>query len=205
MANYDLTKYTLLKHLQTAAQKAHDFAANAIRSGKVDGNTVSFYTSADKTGEAAFSFDFPNELVLDQLKTKFVPKFTFSTETYSGATAPEPSLDNKPVLVIAVKDTDAKGKVTTNYSFLDMTTLVDTYTPKDASIAIDGYNINVKISQATGNKLSLKEDGLFVDTKVEGATSGHLAAFDDAGNIVDSGHGTASDAEVTEMLTEIYG
>lgn len=56
--------------------------SKAIKSLGVSGNTVSFYTSADKSGDAAFTFDFPKELFLDQAKTTFVPKFAFSTETY---------------------------------------------------------------------------------------------------------------------------
>ena len=45
-------------------------AANAaIKSLGVDGNTVNFYTSTDKSGTAAFSVDFPSELFLDQTKT----------------------------------------------------------------------------------------------------------------------------------------
>ena len=48
-------------------------AANAaIKSLGVDGNTVNFYTSTDKSGTAAFSVDFPSELFLDQTKTAFV-------------------------------------------------------------------------------------------------------------------------------------
>ena len=47
-------------------------AANAaIKSLGVDGNTVNFYTSTDKSGTAAFSVDFPSELFLDQTKTTF--------------------------------------------------------------------------------------------------------------------------------------
>lgn len=43
--------------------------SKAIKSLGVSGNTVSFYTSADKSGDAAFTFDFPKELFLDQAKT----------------------------------------------------------------------------------------------------------------------------------------
>ena len=56
--------------------------SKAIKSLGVSGNTVSFYTSADKSGTAAFTFDFPKEMFLDQAKTTFVQKFAFSTETY---------------------------------------------------------------------------------------------------------------------------
>ena len=62
-------------------------AANAaIKSLGVDGNTVNFYTSTDKSGTAAFSVDFPSELFLDQTKTTFVAKFKFDAATYPGAT-----------------------------------------------------------------------------------------------------------------------
>lgn len=58
-------------------------AANAaIKSLGVDGNTVNFYTSTDKSGTAAFSVDFPSELFLDQTKTTFVAKFKFDAATY---------------------------------------------------------------------------------------------------------------------------
>ena len=65
-------------------------AANAaIKSLGVDGNTVNFYTSTDKSGTAAFSVDFPSELFLDQTKTTFVAKFKFDAATYPGATDPK--------------------------------------------------------------------------------------------------------------------
>lgn len=208
MANYDLTKTALVKHLQSATQRLYDFSKTAIRSGKADGNTISFYTSTDKTGEAIFSFDFPSELVLDQLQTKFIPDFEFAKGSYSGAE--NPGLEHKPVLVIAIKDTNAKGQATTTYSFLNMETLVDIYTAKDTSINIDGYNINVKISSAANNSLTLKDDGLHVDIsgkidKVAEATAGNIAILKADGTIEDSTHGIATDAEVNAMLEEIFG
>lgn len=48
--------------IQTAAEKA-------IKSLDVTGNTISFFTSTDKTGDAAFTVDFPAEMFLDQTKT----------------------------------------------------------------------------------------------------------------------------------------
>lgn len=180
----------------------------AFKSGKVDGNTVSFYTTADKSGSPAFTLDFPAELFLDQTKTVFAPKFTFSTETYPGAT--DPSLNNKPVMVLAVK---GEGDSVT-YSFLNMAALVDTYsakaTGKDASTTVEiaGYEVDVKvnISADEGNQLQLKGDGLFVPApaptdisgkadKVTGATNGHLAALDANGNLNDSGKAAADFVE----------
>lgn len=177
-------------------------AANAaIKSLGVDGNTVNFYTSTDKSGTAAFSVDFPSELFLDQTKTAFVGKFKFSDTTYPGAT--DPKLDGKPVMVLAVK---GENPDSCTYSFLNMAALVDTYaaktTGKDASttVTIAGYEVDVKVnvSAAVGNALILKDDGLYVPTpkevdisgkadKVTGATTGNLAALDGEGNLTDSG------------------
>ena len=175
--------------------------SKAIKSLGVSGNTVSFYTSAAPSGDAAFTFDFPKELFLDQAKTTFVPKFAFSTETYPGAT--DPKLDGKPVMVLAVK---GENPDSCTYSFLSMAALVDTYKAKavgkDASttITIAGYEVDVKVnvSAAAGNALTLKDDGLYVPTpeevdisgkadKVTGATTGNLAALDGEGNLTDSG------------------
>lgn len=169
--------------------------SKAIKSLGVSGNTVSFYTSADKSGTAAFTFDFPKELFLDQAKTTFVQKFAFSTETYPGAT--DPKLAGKPVMVLAVK---GQNPDSCSYSFLDMSALVDTYkakaTGKDASttVTIAGYEVDVKVnvSAAAGNALVLKDDGLYVDIsgkadKVKNATAGNFAALDESGNMTDSG------------------
>lgn len=212
---YDATKFVLLRDLKAEAQKAktaitaaQNVANGGIRSGNVSGNTVSFYTSTDHSGDAVFSFDFPSELVLDQVKTTFVSNFTFVSATYPGAT--DPSLNGKPVLVLAVKDTAANGTVTTTYSFLDMTKLVDTYVPADNSININGYNVSVKVSATTGNHLTVENDGLMVNVndkadKVSNATSGDVATLDANGNLTDSGHGIATDTEVNAMLTEVWG
>ena len=155
-------------------------AANAaIKSLAVDGNTVNFYTSTDKTGSAAFSVDFPSELFLDQTKTTFVAKFKFDAETYPGAT--DPKLEGKPVMVLAVK---GENPDSCTYSFLSMAALVDTYkakaTGKDKSttVTIADYEVDVKVnvSTAEGNALTLKEDGLYVSTaKVEASdTNGNI-------------------------------
>lgn len=208
MANYDETKLTRLGALKALAEKVKtDYAtkeelktvngdaAKALKSGKVSGNTVNLYTSADGTGDAAFTFDFPAELFLDQTKTTFVEKFAFSADTYAGAT--NPKLNGKPVMVLAVK---GQNPASVTYSFLNMEKLVDTYsaktTGKDASttVEISGYEVEVKVnlSKAANNALVLKDDGLHVDIsgkadKVAGATSGNFASLDANGNLKDSG------------------
>lgn len=180
--------------VQTAAEKA-------IKSLDVTGNTISFFTSTDKTGDAAFSVDFPAEMFLDQTKTEFVPSFAFSAATYPGST--DPKLDGKPVMVLAVK---GENPDSCTYSFLSMAALVDTYKAKavgkdtSTTVSIAGYEVDVKVnvSAAEGNALTLKEDGLYVPTpektdisgkadKVKSATAGNFAALDADGNPTDSG------------------
>lgn len=194
-----LVRLSALKNLAAKTKAEIDNintdVSKAIKSLGVSGNTVSFYTSADKSGTAAFTFDFPKEMFLDQAKTTFVQKFAFSTETYPGAT--DPKLAGKPVMVLAVK---GQNPDSCSYSFLDMSALVDTYkakaTGKDASttVTIAGYEVDVKVnvSAAAGNALVLKDDGLYVDIsgkadKVKNATAGNFAALDANGNMTDSG------------------
>ena len=158
--------------IQTAAEKA-------IKSLDVTGNTISFFTSTDKTGDAAFTVDFPAEMFLDQTKTEFVPSFAFSAATYPGST--DPKLDGKPVMVLAVK---GENPDSCTYSFLSMAALVDTYKAKavgkdtSTTVSIAGYEVDVKVnvSAAEGNALTLKKDGLYVSpAKVEASdTNGNI-------------------------------
>ena len=158
----------------------------------------------------------PKELFLDQTKTVFVPSFAFSAATYPGAT--NPNLENKPVMVLAVKGVDNADpsdttKQTISYSFLDMSTLVDTYTAKAGDSAkilnIAGYEIEVKIDGDEGNHISVTNNGLMVDVsdkadKDTDAVAGNIAVFDANGNPVDSGRRFAADAEVTEMIEDLW-
>ncbi len=109
-------------------------ASAAFKSLKVEGNTVSFYTSTDKSGAAAATLDFPTEMFLDQSKTQFVDNFVWAEAAYPGSV--NPNMDGKPVFVLAVK-----GDTETSYSFVNMATLVDTYKAKaegkDASTTIN--------------------------------------------------------------------
>lgn len=207
---YDVNKLAKLASLKALAEKiVSDFAkktelapvkaaANAaFKSGKVEGNKVKLFTSTDKTGVAAFEFDFPVEMVLDQAKTAFVPQFTWSLETYPGSE--DPGLNGKPVMVLAVKGSD--GSVT--YSFMGMASLVDTYkakvSGKDASttVTIAGYEVDVKVnvSKEPNNVLEARADGLYVPKtdisgkadKVQPAVDGNFAGLDASGNLTDSG------------------
>ena len=205
---YNVNHAAKVGHLKQVLIDTKTRLADTIKYVSVANNTVSFFKTADGSGTAAFQFNFPNELVLDQLKTTFIANFVFSSETYPGAT--NPSLDGKPVLVIAVKDTNAAGTVTTTYSFLNMETLVDTYTAADKSIVINGYTIGVNIDPAQGNHLTLTANGLLVDVsdkadKDTDAVAGNIAVFDASGNPVDSNTTFATDAEITALISEVYG
>ena len=206
MPDYNVNHIAKVGHLKTLLQDTKTRLADTIKYVSVANNTVSFFKTADGSGTAAFSFDFPAELVLDQLKTQFVSNFVFSTETYPGAT--NPNLDGKPVLVIAVKEKNGEI-ITTSYSFLNMETLVDIYTAADTSITINGYTIAVKIDPAQGNHLTLTASGLLVDVsdkadKVANAVAGDIATLDANGNLADSGTTFATDAEITAMIADVY-
>ena len=184
----------------------------------------------------------PKEMFLDQAKTQFIQSFAWNASTYTGAT--NPNLDGKPVLVLAVKAVDHANNdaVTTSFSFLDVSALVDTYKAKTGNstkiLNIAGYEIEFKISADTNNAVEVLNDGIAVrisstannaltkdanglyvnitgkTDKVANATAGHVAGLDANGNLTDSGivaseilttADVATDAEVTEMLTEVFG
>lgn len=204
---YDVNKLVKLASLKALAEKVNTeltpvkaAATAAFKSGKVEGNKVKIFTTTDKTGAAAFEFDFPVEMVLDQAKTAFVPKFTWSLETYPGTE--DPNLNGKPVMVLAVKGSDGSMA----YSFMGMAALVDTYKAKvagkDASttVTIAGYEVDVKvnISKDPDNVLEARADGLYVPKpketdisgkadKVQPAVDGNFAGLDASGNLTDSG------------------
>lgn len=243
-------KATKVGQLKLLADRVKARLDETIKYVKINGSSIEYYKTADGSGTAAYTIDFPKELFLDQLKTKFVPKFNFADGGYTGAT--DPNLDDKPVMVLAVKGEDAKGNVTTDYSFVDFSALVDTYKAKAGDSAkvlnISGYEIEFKVSGAEGNIIEVKDDGIYASTtaiatvtsgkadKVENATAGHLAGLDANGNLTDStiaaadvmtkvasavenniatfdangkvkdsGIAFATDAEVTEMLDEVFG
>lgn len=207
----DLANRTKAKIAAAAAD-----ATAAIKSVEVKDGSILLYTNATKTGDAAFTVDFPKELVLDQLKTEFKLGFKFADGSYGDAT--DPDLDGKPVLVVAVKGSE-KGKTdTTSYSFIDFSALVDTYKAKTGDSAkilnISGYEIEVKISAAAGNIIEVKDDGLYVTNRVSGATENNLAAFDENGAPKDSGiakdnvlttASIATPAEVKAALDSVFG
>ena len=139
----------------------------------------------------------PVEMYLDAVNTKFVENFTWSNELYPGSTNPNvaasgtegqpgyvPAVvyDGKPVLVLAVKSVDNTDptSITTSYSFLDVSKLVDTYSAASGDSAkvltINGYTITFNVSSAANNAITVENDGLHVNIsakadKVDRATA----------------------------------
>ncbi len=226
--------FATVEMLGSVATKTVAAIAPTFKSLSVSGNTVSFFTSKDGTGTAAATFDFPEEIFLDQAGTTLVENFAWSAATYPNST--NPNLDGKAVLVLAVKG-DKETNPTTKYSFVNLEKLIDVYTAADNSITISGYTVAVKISAVAGNALEVKSDGLYVDalpkvanatagnvpflasdgtltnstvvgadvvTKVAGATEGNVVLFDANGKIKDNGLKVASLAEVEAYLDTIF-
>ena len=133
----------------------------AIKSVDYSNNTLNFYTTTDKSGEAVATFNLPEEQFLDQTKTVFVNNFVWSDTTYPNSA--DPSLDGKPVLVLAVKgDTDVA------YSFVSLESLIDIVTGEataTATTTVSGDNkisVTVNISAEEGNAVVTKADGIYV-------------------------------------------
>lgn len=188
--SYDVAHVAKLGHVKSLAENVKTRLDETVKFVSVSGNTISFFKTADGSGNAAYTVDFPTEFLLDQTKTTFVSNFAFSTTTYPGAT--NPSLDGKPVLVLAVKGTD--GSVA--YSFLNMASLIDTYTVASGNSAkiltISGRTITFKVSAVTNNAITVQTDGLHVNIsgkadKVTSSTNGNLAGLDANGNLTNSG------------------
>lgn len=181
-----------LGQLQTALTRVKSELDNldgkSFSSVDVSGGKINFYATNDHTGTALESIDLPEEIFLDQTQTTFVQSFAFNSATYPGAT--NPNLEGKPVLVLAVKG-DKSTNPTLTYSFINLETLVDTYTAANAGISIAGYSIGVKLSTPATNILSIANDGLLAELKLGTATQDHFAVFGAGGYIADGGFSLA--------------
>ena len=172
----------------------------------------------------------PVEMFLDQAKTAFIPNFAFNGTTYAGAS--NPNLDNKPVLVLAVKGVDHTNNdaETITYSFLDVSSLVDTYNTAsgDSSkvLTIAGYTVSFNISADTNNAVEVLNDGIAVRVsstannaltkdanglyvnitgkadKAASPTAGHVAGLDASGNPTDTGIVAANVLTTADVATD---
>lgn len=181
----------------TALENSQD--TTAFHALAVSGNTVNFYVTTDTTTTPAYSFDFPVDKFLDQVRTNIVENFAWSSTTYPNST--NPNLDGNTVLVFAVKDNGATPTI--EYSFLSLERLIDVYTAGDNSITISGYNVSVKINPDAANLLSVTATGLMVDgsgkvDKVSSATAGNVPLLTNDGGLTNS---TIIGANVLVKLT----
>lgn len=144
----------------------------------------------------------PKEQFLDLTKTTFVQSFAWSSTSYPGST--NPSLEGKPVLVLALKNNSDN---TVAYSFLNMYELVDTYTA-DSPIDVLGRKITHADSGVTAGSYGLASNA----TPAFGATFDVPYVTVDAKGHVTSGktntvtipNNTASSSSAGLMSADAY-
>lgn len=220
MANYDVNHLVTTGELKQAAQVFKLESDKAIKSLSVSGRIISFFTTENASGTAVATVDIPKDLFLDQARTQFVQNVTFSAATYPGAV--NPSLDGKPVFVLAVKGSTDPDNGTANdtitYSFLDVSALVDTYETaagiSSKVLTISGYTVSFNISATAGNILRAENDGLYATNRLANFTQGNIVTSDTNGAPQDGGISAstivvdgdiATSAEIAEMLAEVFG
>lgn len=184
MADYNENNVARLKHIAALGTRVKSELDTTVKYISVEGSTVSFFKTADGSGTAAFTVDFPEEIFLDQAGTTLVDNFSWSSLAYPGST--NPGLDGKTVLVLAVRGDKATAP-TVKYSFVDVSKLIDTYTEANAGISIAGYSVGVNVSTTATNILSIAGDGLLAELKLGSASAGNVASFGAGGYIQDSG------------------
>lgn len=128
---------------------------NAFCDVSLSNGTVAFLNSA---GQVVKYFNLPEEIFLRTIGTAFVPNFSWSALAYPNSI--NPNLNGKPVLVLHIKG-DSLNDPYEDWGFCNLEDLIDLYVPADPSIAVSNNSISAAISAASGNLLSLKNDGLF--------------------------------------------
>ena len=183
MTNTD--KIVRLEQLQTYDTLIKEVIATesgkAIKNVELDGQTLVFYKTLDKTDEKPIRLDISAEylegLLFDNSKSGAVDNFVWSEEEYPGSTNPD--LDGKPVFVFGITSTDGEGNETTKYTFASLEGLLSlgTYKGKEtstATVTVDNETnevfAEVKISAKEGNVLTVDDEdgGLFVEAGAVG-------------------------------------
>lgn len=134
--------------------------AECIKSAEFVDNAIKLYTSEDKSGEAVAELILPEETFLDGSKTELVSNFAWDITKYPKST--DPNLDGKSVLVLAVRSAR-----TVRYSFISLDYIVSKLTggaTDSANISVnnDVVSLSVKVSELSGNRIVIKDDGLYV-------------------------------------------
>lgn len=190
--------------------KKHDVSVEQLHDSLE--TIIQKYTAAIAEAVAAAVAALPAEMFLNHTKTDFVSNFVWSAAAYPGST--NPNLEGKPVFVFAIDSVDNVTKaVITTYTFMDMSTLVDTYTTKTGvtsqAMTINGYEVELHFDPSANNALTVTANGMLVDisgkmNRVTTAVNGNIAVFDANGNVIDSGHTFATNEEITDMLADLF-
>lgn len=153
-----------------------DDRSNAFAVDK-DGNvfckSISCSGSTDVTGSL-------RDTHIDFANTSFVDAFAWDETTYPNTT--DPSLEGKPVLVIALTD---GGEI--SYKFIDLsfltTTSISQQTNNHIKYLSDGLfvnvNENIDISEQDKNLIEQKDDGLYVTLPISAESDNILEQKDD--------------------------
>lgn len=212
-------KYITLENLQRYDTNIKTYVdsdkTKSIKAIAVKNNEINFFVDPEPTTETIpdFTVDFPVEYFLDQAKTVLVQEFIWMDILYPGST--DPSLEGKPVLVLAVKgDND-----TVAYSFLNLEGLMKIYTGKEGVITIsidpstNEISGELKISEEEGNILTIKEDGLYAEAVLDISRKADKLINPEDGEaiiklgqiLVDDGNGNLSSSEITieELKTKV--
>lgn len=143
------------------------------KDGNVFCKSISCSGSEDVTGSL-------RDTHIDFANTSFVDAFAWDETTYPNTT--DPSLEGKPVLVIALTD---GGEI--SYKFIDLsfltTTSISQQTNNHIKYLSDGLfvnvNENIDISEQTKNLLEQKDDGLYVTLPISAESDNILEQKDD--------------------------
>ncbi len=173
-------KAVTLENLGIVKNYVDEKDAKNIKSADFIDNTIKFYSTEDKSGEAVAEIVLPEETFLDVSKTEFVSNFSWSGTKYPKSVNPD--LDGMSVLVLAVK----AGK-SVKYSFVSLDSVMCTLSGADTDSA--GVSINegtvtldVKISGQSDNRVAVKADGLYVGI-VDNTPSWTVSTDDEVRNI----------------------
>lgn len=158
-------KLITLSQLDTVKTYIDAKDEKAFKGVKFEQNELKFYTDETTSGLAAATVSLPAEMALDLTKTTLEENFSWDISTYPNSS--DPSLDGKPVLVLAVKTVGDPD--TFNYSFLAMADLISTIKgtntqTANTTISQGNVSVDVQVSSEGGNAITTKSDGLYVAT-----------------------------------------
>ncbi len=229
----DTGKFVLTTHLNTIVTRlkneieAVEAAAGAIDSITIDGTaqTITNKTVALDLSAYAKKTDIAGVYKVKGTVANFaaLPANATAGDVYN-ITAAGGTDENG----VAIKAGDNVVKTDTGWDNLGGTVDLSNYVTKDGAKVLStndyttaektklagidtGAQVNViETVQVNGTALSVSSKTVNIDIsgkadKVANATGGNIAALDANGNLTDSGHGVATDADITSMLTTIFG